>query len=37
MLADYRRADIFLPNEILNVFVRISTSNFHRFVFEKFE
>lgn len=36
MLADYRRADIFLPNEILNVFVRISTSNFHRFVSDKF-
>lgn len=33
-LADYRRADIFLPNEVLNVFLRISTRNFHYFVSE---
>lgn len=35
-LADYRRADIFLPNEVLNVFLRISTRNFHCFVSEMF-
>lgn len=26
-LADYRRGDIFLPNEILNVVIRVSKSN----------
>lgn len=31
-LADYRRADIFLPNEILNLLIRISKSKSIDFV-----